>query len=420
MSFETGMKLFREKDYTGATEQFHEVVEKDETNHKVWNALGVVLTKTGQYEDADTCYSNALTIAPGTRVYQRNKDKNQAKWQAGDVLEVEDDEPVPVKKSSSIKHKEEYDRFSNKFAIILAILGFLFGVIIATLVMLLGGIGAVFDASGAESLIGRSWVVIFLCFVGLLASMVSHKKYGSIILFLVGIFIIILISLGGIIPGLLFIIAGYLIFRETGFNFSYYLDFKSDTVKKIIFSVVILFCLILTIASLGSFGGSSSIKTNSPQMAVSSGNNQQNAISTVTQQTSNFVFSGVTHANVMAVSKSWDVDAENDGIAVYPSLLDNSDRVVQWSKSTIPVDIEVWTTGYDKNFKTVPETIVYSGSGTMTSWQNGNFILGSGIRIPFDQMSGVGDKTVGRTRVTIHLPNGKTLEATYDLTPLKP
>ena len=44
-------------------------------------------------------------------------------------------------------------------ATILAVLGFIFGVGIAGLLMLVGGVGSAFGTSGAESLIGRSWVV---------------------------------------------------------------------------------------------------------------------------------------------------------------------------------------------------------------------------------------------------------------------
>jgi len=61
--------------------------------------------------------------------------------------------------SNSVDYEPIFDIFSNKMATILAVLGFIFGVGIAGLLMLVGGVGSAFGTSGAESLIGRSWVV---------------------------------------------------------------------------------------------------------------------------------------------------------------------------------------------------------------------------------------------------------------------
>lgn len=76
MSFDDGMRLFRAGDVSGACEQFHQAVEQDENNHRAWNALGICLSKTGQYDDADTCFENALMLDPGNATYERNRELN--------------------------------------------------------------------------------------------------------------------------------------------------------------------------------------------------------------------------------------------------------------------------------------------------------------------------------------------------------
>lgn len=93
MSFDTGMKLFRAGDIAGAIEEFREAVDQDENNHKVWNALGICFSKSGEYEDADTCFENALMLDPGNATYEKNRDKNDQKrpvnWQVRPKQEVE-------------------------------------------------------------------------------------------------------------------------------------------------------------------------------------------------------------------------------------------------------------------------------------------------------------------------------------------
>jgi len=73
------MRLFRSGDVPGACEQFHQAVEQDENNHKAWNALGICLSKSDEYEDADTCFENALMLDPGNSTYERNRERNSLK-----------------------------------------------------------------------------------------------------------------------------------------------------------------------------------------------------------------------------------------------------------------------------------------------------------------------------------------------------
>ena len=79
MTFETGMKLFRAGDIAGSTEEFRQAVEQDENNHKAWNALGICLSKSGQYFEADTCFEKALKLDPGNTTYKKNRDKIKEK-----------------------------------------------------------------------------------------------------------------------------------------------------------------------------------------------------------------------------------------------------------------------------------------------------------------------------------------------------
>lgn len=71
--------MFRSGDVPGACEQFHQAVEQDENNHKAWNALGICLSKSDEYEDADTCFENALMLDPGNSTYERNRERNSLK-----------------------------------------------------------------------------------------------------------------------------------------------------------------------------------------------------------------------------------------------------------------------------------------------------------------------------------------------------
>lgn len=413
MTFEDGMKKFKGGDYEGAAHEFVLVTENDDQNHKAWNALGICLSKTGEYESAGTCFENAVALDAGNATYKKNQERNDKKrGLQEDSLEL-DDEPIALRKvgykpQSSI----EQDRFSNKLSIVLAVAGFFFGICIAVFLLIMGGIGSAFGASGSEMIGGRAYLMMFLCFVGVVASIVRHKRYGSLILILTGILLIISTSVFGLIPGALFIVSGYLVFRETGLDLNYFIDFKTDTIKKGLFTFIILLSLVVTVSNLVSHPSNTLSSSVKAPIAITS-SSQASALSKVD-------FSKVTHATVMSVAKTWDADAENDGIIIYPDLKDSADAQVMWSGAELPVDVEIWTTGYDKNFKTIPETKLYSGTGNINSWKDGNMFMGPGIKIPFEQMKSPGEKTTGRTRIVITLTDGRIFEATYDFTPLKP
>jgi hypothetical protein len=131
-------------------------------------------------------------------------------------------------------------------------------------------------------------------------------------------------------------------------------------------------------------------------------------------------FSQVTHASVDTITDNWDADAEDDGITVHPDLLDRYDETVKYSDASIPVDIQIWTTKLDNNFKEQKDKLVYKGSGTITTWKDGNMFMKGGIKVPFSSMNVPSDEMFGWTYVTIHTPDGKTYEAVDEFTSLTP
>jgi len=75
MTLSEGLQLFRDGKYDEASEKILEVVQNDENNHKAWNALGVVLSKTGQKDDAQSCFENAVQLDPDNETYKKNLEK---------------------------------------------------------------------------------------------------------------------------------------------------------------------------------------------------------------------------------------------------------------------------------------------------------------------------------------------------------
>ncbi len=74
--YSRGLRAFKSGDYQAAVELLSEAVEFDENNDRAWNALGTACAKVGRYEDADLCFSNAITISPDNPVYQKNQRTN--------------------------------------------------------------------------------------------------------------------------------------------------------------------------------------------------------------------------------------------------------------------------------------------------------------------------------------------------------
>lgn len=92
MTFQDGIILFKSGDYNAAADHFSQVIKKEKENHQAWNALGTCLSKLEKYDDANTCFKNALQLQPDNDTYKKNINKNdlnreQEAWsEKGDAL----------------------------------------------------------------------------------------------------------------------------------------------------------------------------------------------------------------------------------------------------------------------------------------------------------------------------------------------
>ena len=73
--YKTGVDAYRRGELQKASDLLMQVVEASEEDHRAWNALGVVFTRMGKYEDAEVCFDNALTLDPSNEVYMRNREE---------------------------------------------------------------------------------------------------------------------------------------------------------------------------------------------------------------------------------------------------------------------------------------------------------------------------------------------------------
>lgn len=102
MTLSEGLQLFKEGKYDQASEKLLEVVQNDENNHKAWNALGVVLSKSGQTEDAQSCFENAVQLDPNNSTYQKNLDK---------IIDKKEKKIQPLKPITNTKKIDQKDPF---------------------------------------------------------------------------------------------------------------------------------------------------------------------------------------------------------------------------------------------------------------------------------------------------------------------
>lgn len=127
-------------------------------------------------------------------------------------------------------------------------------------------------------------------------------------------------------------------------------------------------------------------------------------------------------AEVSSVSKNWDSDTEDDGIIIYPGLKDANGNTIKFENIELPVDIEIWTKGYDDNYDEIKIKLIYNKTATIDSWEDGNFLFDGGIKVSFDDIkTNSSDNDIGLLFVTIYTPDGKTYAAKEGLgTRIKP
>ncbi len=135
-------------------------------------------------------------------------------------------------------------------------------------------------------------------------------------------------------------------------------------------------------------------------------------------------FAGAKMLNVLSVAKNWDADADTDGIAIYPALVNEDNVMISWQGEVLPVDIEIYTTRMDENqgYKFVKDKVVYTGRGYLTHWEQAQMLYGKGKGIPvaFEEMSVPNGVRYGETLATVHLPDGRTFAGKGLATPLTP
>ncbi|PED43145.1 DUF4064 domain-containing protein [Bacillus cereus] len=100
---------------------------------------------------------------------------------------------------------------------VIGLIGEIFGIIFAFIALLIGGIGAAFEADGANSIITFSWMAIGLSTLGIVGSVKvkGNAKAGGIMMTIAAIGGFICIFMFYILPGVLLLIGGLMgIFRK--------------------------------------------------------------------------------------------------------------------------------------------------------------------------------------------------------------
>lgn len=100
---------------------------------------------------------------------------------------------------------------------VLGLIGGIFGIICAFIALLIGGMGAAFEAEGANTIIGLGWGAVGLSILGIVGSVMvrSKAKAGGIMMTVAAIGGFICISIFFLLPGILLLIGGLMgIFRK--------------------------------------------------------------------------------------------------------------------------------------------------------------------------------------------------------------
>lgn len=129
--------------------------------------------------------------------------------------------------------------------------------------------------------------------------------------------------------------------------------------------------------------------------------------------------SDATTLSVSAMSKNWDSDADDDGIILYPDIKNSNGNSIKWSGLELPVSIKIYTTNYDSNFQEYKDKLVYTGTGTISSWEDGNMFSEGGIKVPYNQIHAPSGENYGWAYATVTLPDGKQIEGVNKFTSLR-
>ena len=127
-------------------------------------------------------------------------------------------------------------------------------------------------------------------------------------------------------------------------------------------------------------------------------------------------------SSVYTSTESWDADAEDDGIVIYPSLWNKTDNTVRFRDIELPVEIKIYTVKSDEDYNEIKDRLVYDDVAILNTWEEGFIITGYGIKkIPFEDINTIeSDDIYGWVYTTITLPDGRKMEAIDKFARIKP
>lgn len=401
-----GNDYFSQGKYEEAIKSYAHAIELDTNYLDAWNNMGLALLKLGKIDEAKQVNEHIKKI------------KSEILKPIPQTIEEPAHVPQQIQNHMPVK--------IDKRPFWLCLIALIFGILAGLFAIFFGGLLSVFGESNA--IISQGIVAILFSIVGFAGAIINRNRIGSILMILGGVMVLFTVGAFGILTFILFLLAGIIEYSNQSARL------HTSGVKKIAFLLVIfLGVFIVSIVFVGLAFNSLSSATNSNIPAYNS--NQPSLLSDTpvspiqsSSQSTNVPissvnsnqFNSVTHSDVSTILKNWDEDAEDDGISIHPSLFDSNDNEIYWSGETLPVDLEIWTTKYDSNFKSQKDKLVYSGSGTISSWRDGNMFMNGCIRVPFSSMNVPPGETVGSTYAKVHLPDGRTIESVYIFTSLTP
>jgi PKD repeat protein len=149
--YKQGMQFFKDGDYEQASELFVSLLESDGRHHKAWNALGVCLTKLEDFDQALTCFDNAVKLCPDNQIYKKNLESLQNK--------IVDKPALPIQ----FRRLKDIKQFLSKIKTDSADYAcFILGCLLMGIIFIAPAVGFIIQ-SPANEIIGFS-AVLFYCF----------------------------------------------------------------------------------------------------------------------------------------------------------------------------------------------------------------------------------------------------------------
>lgn len=155
--FKEGMKTYHEGRFVDAINLFHKELEINENNSKAWNSLGICLSKTKNYEDAATCFYNALSLNPDNTIYKKNFHKLEKFFHDSDDILLDDNTIPPNRQSDFGKNTNQKNKIFS-FALV-SDLVLAFGSIVVAL-LLMSGAWVFVTTSVENSITGKQTEVL--------------------------------------------------------------------------------------------------------------------------------------------------------------------------------------------------------------------------------------------------------------------